>query len=175
MAVHSLLIIIMTIKVDIFPEVETDPSDLADHNKSTDLNLRILNTLSGSSLLCIIMEELEDSFLVALPCKLMAYGEKKVIEPYMPVRFVRFFKPTLLAAIPCFGEFELFYIKWLLANGNNLFPKFIVEEAVNALQKRYDVITSEAKDLVQNLESIAEKKEDVPMPIIAPPDSRYKH
>lgn len=172
-AVHSLHII-MTTKVDLFAEIITDPSDLMDHNESEDLNLRILNTLSGNSLLCVVMEESVDSFLVALPCKLMSYGEKRVIETYLPVKFVRFFKPTLLAAIPMFGEFEQFYIKWLLENGNNLFPDFIEEEAVGLLQKRYDDIINQTQKLKDSLEGIA-SKETEPMAAIPTPSSVTKH
>lgn len=165
----------MTKKVDVFPEIVTQPEDLVDHNNSKDMNMRILNTLSGSSLLCIIMEELDDSFLVALPCKLMAYGEtNRVVEPYMPVRFVRFFKPTIMAVIPIFGEFEHFYTKWLLDNGNNLFPTFVGEEAVASLQKRYNEITAQTNELKESLESIAEKEEPA-ISSIPTPGSMTKH
>ncbi len=170
----------MTIKTELYPEIDTTSSDLVDHNKSTDLNLRIMNILSGSSLLCVVMEELSDSFLVALPCKLVAYKDKKAVEPYLPVQFVRIMKPTVLMVMPCFGEFEAFYIDWLLVNGNNLFPEFIDELYLTAFKERFSAIKKEATALAGNLESIAntpeERKDDSSTPsIITPPDSKYKH
>jgi hypothetical protein len=170
----------MTIKTMIYPEVETVPSDLVDHNQSQDLNIRIMNTLSGSSVICIVMEEMDDSFLVALPCKLVAKGETKVIEPYILQKFVRMFTSTIITAIPCFGEFELFYIEWLLENGNSLYPEYVDGPFLEELRARLRRIKNEADKLTQNLEGIAEKKvieeaeESLPL-IMTPPSTNTRH
>lgn len=165
----------MTTKIDVFPEILTTPDDLVDHNEAKDLKLRIMNTLSGNSLMCVVMEELDDSFLVALPCKLMAYGDRRVVEPYMSVRFIRLFKPTILAAIPMFGEFEQFYIKWLLENGNNLYPSYVTETAIAELTKRYDQVTNTTRELKDSLKSIADKHDDQSMSLIPIPENTTKH
>lgn len=168
----------MTTKIDVFPPVDTTPDDLMDHNNSSDLNLRILNTLSGSSLLCAIMEEHEDSFLVALPCKLVTYGDVRAIEQYIMFPFMRIPKPAILGIIPCFGEFEKYYVEWLLQNGNNQFPQFIGEEYITALQARFETIKGEVNKLQNSLVDIARKEEETKSTspsIIAPPESKYKH
>src|SRR5437870_2152032 len=126
------------IKLEIFPEVETTVDDLVNHNAAGDLRLRIFNTLSGNSILAIVMKETEDSFLVALPSKLMAIQDKRAIEPYMPIRFCRFFKPTIISAIPCFGEFEVFYTQYLLEQGAQQYPEIFTKDYVKRLEKRFE-------------------------------------
>lgn len=166
----------MTTKI-IYPKSETVFSDLLDHNTSKDLNLRILNTLSGSSLMCSIIEETTDSFLVGLPCKLVVYGEKKVVEQYIPFNFMRIPFSALLGVIPCFGDFEYSYIDWLINNGNDLFPEYITGDYLDDLKVRFAKFKDEAGVLKDNLQSIAEDGDDskeLP-PMIPLPENNTRH
>lgn len=166
----------MTIK-DVIAKIETSTMDLLDHNTSEDLNLRILNTLSGSSLMCIILRETGNSFLVGLPCKLIAYREKQVVEQYMSVNFIRVPISSLLAIVPCFGEFEEEYIGWLIENGQQLFPRVITDDYKGRLIARRKRIKEELEIVKSSAESIASKddEEDSSSTIMALPESNTRH
>lgn len=122
--------------VNYFFDTSTKPSDLLNHNLATDLKLRILNTLSGASLMGVVAQETRDSFLVILPSRLLENGIKRVVEPHVPVRFGRFQKSTILSTIPCFGEFEAYYIQYLLTTGMDVFPEFFKPVYIKKLTKR---------------------------------------
>lgn len=165
------------IKLDLFPEVETKISDLLDHNTASDLKLRIFNTVASSSILAIVLQETADSFLVALPCRLMANGDKRLIEPQMPVRFARFMKPTILYVTPCFGEFEVFYIRHLLDQGKEQYPELITGEFAQKLVDRFEKLKEQAIQIKQDLEAIAGpvQDEEPNAAMMQPPAGKYKH
>lgn len=165
-------------ELDLFPEVDTNWDDILDHENASDLKLRIFNTVAGSSILAIVLRETEDSFLVGLPCRLLASKDKKLIEPQMPVRFARFMKPTILYVTPCFGEFEIFYIKYLLGEGKLQYPEVITSEYEERLQERFNELLDTATKLKEKFESIAKSeiaKEEPDLALMAPPSDKYKH
>lgn len=165
-------------KLDLFPQVDTTWDDILNHEQAVDLKLRIFNTVASSSIIAIVIKETEDSFLVGLPCRLMANGDKRLIEPQMPVRFARFMKPTILYITPCFGEFEIFYIRYLLDQGKEQYPEFINEAFAKKLSERFNVLTEEATKLKKELESLAEEegpKDPNSLAIMAPAVGKYKH
>lgn len=165
------------IKLELYPDVKTTAQDLMDHEVPTkDLKLRVLNILSGTSLLGIIMQETEDSFLVGLPCKLMEYENKKAVQPYIPIPFIRVFKTTIIVALPCFGEFEIFYIKWLLDHGKYLYPDLVCPAYEDKLKERLSDLKSTAEELKRELESLAGPKiEEEPIASMIAPPSKLKH
>jgi hypothetical protein len=152
-------------------------SDLEDHNTAEDLKLRIFNTLSGNSIIGIVLKETPDSFLVALPSKLMAVKDKRAIEPYMPIRFCRMHKATILTTIPCFGEFEIFYIQYLLSEGRGQYPDVIGGAYESRLKQRYDQLKAEASKLQEELENIASEPDENELgtSIMSVPTGKYKH
>jgi hypothetical protein len=165
-------------KLEIFPEIETEVEDLIDHDHAGDLRLRIFNTLSGSSIIGVVVKEIEDSFLVALPSKLMAVQDKRAIEPYMPIRFCRMHKATILTTIPCFGEFEVFYIQYLLDVGKQQYPELFTKEFEERLVARFKKLKRIAEELKQELESLSGKvteQKDLGSDIIGVPAGKYKH
>jgi hypothetical protein len=165
----------------------TSIEDLASHQTITkELKLRIINLLSGSSILGIILREQDDSFLVGLPSKLMAYDDLRVVEPYMPVPVIRIFKPTILSLIPVYGEFEIYYIRYILKEGkevledldfsSNLGPAF-----ENRLKERANHIRLLLEQQLKKKEELAKTgKEETPVEIdsstmVSATTSKYKH
>lgn len=124
-----------------YPEIPTTVYDLVDNNFSKDLKLRIINSVGGISIMVVIIEEIEDSFLVALPSKLMGVEGVNAftVIPYMPIKFFRAFKSTIVTLIPIFDEFEVHYIRYLLDKGIHIFPEFISPMKVK-LEKRFEQI-----------------------------------
>jgi hypothetical protein len=104
----------------------------------------ILNTIAGSSLMCMILEESEDSFLVALPAKLLRNEDKQTMEidPYLPVPYARFIKSGILFVTPVFGTFEFLYLKYLLAQGIDEYPDGFSEEDIEILLARMEEVTA---------------------------------
>ncbi len=107
--------------------------------------LLILNTISGSSLMCVVLDESQDSFLIALPAKLLSNDSKGTVEvdPYLPVPYSRFFKNSILFITPLFGTFEYLYIKYLLNDGLNSYPDALTDEEIKCLIDRLNVLESE--------------------------------
>jgi hypothetical protein len=117
----------MKTQLELFPKVETTLSDLEDHNTAEDLKLRIFNTLSGNSIIGIVLKETPDSFLVALPSKLMAVKDKRAIEPYMPIRFCRMHKATILTQYRVLESLKYFIFNiYSVKEGDNT-PMSLVE------------------------------------------------
>jgi hypothetical protein len=160
---------------DKFPEVKTSHQALMEHSDGNDLNLRIVNSITGSSLMCVVLEELHDSFLVALPSRLLANKEQRLVEPHMPVRFARMFKPCIISMIPCYGEFEAFYLHYLLTKGNEHYPELYTVTFTAKLQKRFDAI-KEGYFVKKDPAPLVQSEENTADPIVMPLGTgRYKH
>lgn len=156
-----------------FPEVKTDPNALSDHPNANDLNLRIFNSITGAAIIGVVLNELHDSFLVALPSRLFANKEQRLIEPYMPVKFVRMMKGSIVNMIPCYGEFEAFYIHYLLSEGKEQYPELIKTPFEDQLRGRFEQIKTA---IVPPTEGQSVQQEEGPDSIVVPPGSnRYRH
>jgi hypothetical protein len=163
-------------KLELFPEIETTEADLLDHNEAVDLKLRIFNTVAGSTVMVVVLRETAHSFLVALPCKLLASGDRRLVEPLMPVRFCRFMKATLPYVVPCYGEFELYYIRFLVEQGKALYPSLFENGFEEKLKARLEKLVKRAEEMRKELDEIASKElSDPDSPIMAPPINKYKH
>lgn len=152
---------------------------MGDTIKSNHTQIRILNNVAGSSVLGIIMEETEDSFLVAAPSRLVSYNKDSSldlqIEPYVPVPFARFFKSTLLSVTPAFREFEVAYIDYILKNYDTLFEGIFPPEERENLEKRWaQVVGKPSKEVKPEVKTI---KEELPSEnsFLVLTDSKYKH
>jgi hypothetical protein len=81
----------------------------------------IFNTVAGISVMSVILEELEDSFIVGLPSRLIRQKAGSITaEPYLPELISRFYKSTLLNHVPISGTFELPYLTYLMDNGEKI-------------------------------------------------------
>lgn len=159
-----------------FPETRTTGDSLMNHVDGSDLNLRILNMITGTSLMSVVLEESYDSFLVALPSRLMALEAQRMVEPHMPVKLARIMKSAVITVIPCYGEFEFFYIEYLLNTGKKEFPELFTESFESKLKGRFGKI----KDIMS-------KKESKPAPpakeepaagdsiVMQPSPTKYRH
>lgn len=119
----------------------------------------ILNTIAGSSLMCMVLEESDDSFLIALPAKLLRNEDKQTMEidPYLPVPYARFMKSGILFITPIFGTFEYLYLKYLLAHGIEEYPRGFCEEDIKVLKARLKEISlireAKTKQLTSEIDS----------------------
>lgn len=167
--------------MELYSELITNTIELMSNNRSAhspDLQLRVLNTITSTSLLGIILEENDDSFLVALPCKLVEFNgtDRKAVQLYMPVPFVRIQKSAVILSLPMFGEFEIFYIKWLLDVGKDMYKELFTEEYVKRLENRFKKIKESMDETKEKLESIAgEGSQEDSRPFLITPPGKTKH
>lgn len=97
----------------------------------------IENSDKKSTILGFLLEETEDSFLVALPSKLVIVedasreGEEPVrykqIVPYLPVPYCRLLKSSIFAVSYPFSEFKENFDIYLSSEGLNLYPEISEE------------------------------------------------
>jgi hypothetical protein len=160
-------------------------TELGSHDTiSRDLKLRIITLVSGSSVMGVILQELEDSFLVGLPSKIYEIGDKRSVEPFLPVPYMRFFKSTILHIIPCYGEFEVYYIRYLMKEGNTLLADrnaayYLGSDYAERLKKRATIL----KDLLEKQLTAQEEKAAAPADskeydassVMSATASKYKH
>lgn len=155
-------------------EMAVSESDLLGFNNPADkLQLRILNNVAGSSVLSVILIEVEDSFLVAAPSRLVSYQDDLKIESYVPVPYARFFKSTILSVTPLFKEFEYHYIKYLLESHDTLFEGIFTAPHIDYLKFRLNEVTNKGPSET----TTKTIKDDVPSAdsFMILTDSKYKH
>lgn len=80
----------------------------------------IFNTVAGISIMGTIMEEMPESFIIALPARLVRQKNTLNAEPYLPEKLARFYKSTLLNHVKLSGDFELPYLTYFLDNSEDL-------------------------------------------------------
>lgn len=112
--------------------------------------LAILNTIQGSSLMSLVLEETTDSFLVAFPAKLVQNEEGDTeVDPYLPVPYARFMKTGILFITPLFGTFEYLYLEYLLTVGIEEYPEAVSEDGVKALLDRLAEVNEAREDSLE--------------------------
>ncbi len=112
----------------------------------------IFNTVAGVSVMAVILEELEDSFVVGLPARLVKNKNTITAEPYLPKVVARFYKSTLLnhVALTDSDTFELPYLSYVIDNGDKV---GIPEEEIEFLKAEVESITSNPDSDVVELPS----------------------
>lgn len=104
----------------------------------------IFNTISGLSIMVIVLEEKHDSFIIGLPARLVKYQNNTLgAEPYLPTPTARFFKNTLLNIIDLVNEFELPYLNYVIDNSEML---DLPEEEVDIIKARVEEIQHEGEE-----------------------------
>jgi hypothetical protein len=90
-----------------------------------DLRLFNLNNNAGSTIMGIAITEMEDSFLVGLPCRLLKLPDGNLqIGPYVPTKLIRLFKNSVVSMTVMFGDFLEYYTAFLKNKGLIDFPEF---------------------------------------------------
>lgn len=89
--------------------------------------LFLLNPMSGigkSHMLGFLLEETEDSFLIALPGFLMESSDtgKREFSLYSDSRFLRVLKNSISLCMYPYGDFAKYYDEFLLKNTTKLYP-----------------------------------------------------
>lgn len=104
----------------------------------------IFNTVAGVSVMAVILEELDDSFIVGLPARLVKERGTISAEPYLLESVVaRFYKQTLLNHVPLSDAFEIPYLHYLVDNGHRI---NLPEEEIEAIKGELTSISLEEED-----------------------------
>ena len=107
----------------------------------------IFNTVAGISIMAVILDELEDSFIVGLPARLVRQKGTISAEPYLPELISRFYKYTLLNHVPLSDTFELPYLNYIADNGHRVgLPKEGIESIRSEIES---LVANSDRDVVE--------------------------
>lgn len=126
---------------------------------TVDPGLRIftLNNANSTTLLGILLEETEDSFLVGLPARLMDSEAGMKIEPFMTVPYLRLIKSSVLTLLYPFGVFEEKYVPYVIEYGEDLYPEIVEDLKSNLSETEPLEKESNGMDQEQLKEYLTEK------------------
>lgn len=82
-----------------------------------------LNNVNSTTMLGVLLEETEDSFLVGLPSRLIDSEAGLKIDPFMSVPYMRLIKNSVLSVLYPFGVFKEKYIPYLIEQGPTIYPE----------------------------------------------------
>lgn len=108
-----------------------DGEDLTDDEfdllTSSSIGIRVfnLNNQSGTTLIGVVMFENEDSFLVALPSKLLKKDDDYKVDLYVPIDMVRLMKSNITLLSHPFSPFEEHYLEFLDTYGREVCPDIV--------------------------------------------------
>lgn len=122
-----------------------------------------LNNANGTTMLGVLIEETDDSFLVGLPSRLIQAEEGLKVEPYLSVKFARFFKTSIVSVMFLFDKFYDSYIEYLQTRGREIFPELIelMEFSEEDLVDNFSIDKIKTKLTDEEAEKLAEKLEEV--------------
>lgn len=141
-------------------QIECSPDQLLGR-EAEPIAMRLFNTLSGTTVMGIVIEETDDSFLVALPSRLLTTDGVFHVEPYLPLPFARFLKYTILNVTPIFLEFELPYIKYILEVKDDLLPSYFPKWKGDLLEERLVEVTESYKTVTATEDKAAIEEENI--------------
>lgn len=103
------------------------------------LDIKILNTAPGSSVMAIIVEEMKDSFLVGLPSRLVMYDESTiVVEEYAQSPYIFLYKSQLVSIVPVRGIYERYFLEYILKVGLEQYPDILTDRQQKELVERLE-------------------------------------
>lgn len=150
-----------------------------------DPGIRIFVTQRGDSFVGILGGESDDSFLIFFPSRLLASGDKRIIEPYLNVPYFRAMKSSISYVVPGYGEFEYTYLTYLISNADSLFTGLESElgDLKESLTNRLATLAADPENEIkvklvsrEELEAGAGPKEDAEeLASALPTRSRYRH
>lgn len=87
----------------------------------------VLNNPSTTTLLGVVLEETEDSFLVAIPSRLTegpkGREDEHIISPFVPLPYIRLMKSAVMSVMYPYGEFADKYLEYLAEKGESIYPE----------------------------------------------------
>lgn len=97
----------------------------------------VLSNAEATTLLGVMLEETDDSFLVAIPSKLV-HGPKgkesdHQVVPFIPVPYLRVFKSSLMTTMFLYGEYEDKYLAYLQEHGEEIYPE--LQDVMEAIRE----------------------------------------
>ncbi len=106
-------------------EVTSDEDDLL-FSINQGPRVFVLNTANCPSIAAVVMEETDDSFLVAAAARIVeSEGEKAHAEAYSPIPYFRIMKGSVIGVMPLFGVFYEAYTPYLISQGDSIYTKLI--------------------------------------------------
>ena len=118
----------------------------------------------GTTLLGFVLSETDDSFLVALPSRLIDKEGEKVIEAFINVPFLRLLKSAVSMVIPPFADFKECFDKYLAESGALRYPDMAEDIGVYlshaSPEPADEVLTQEEFEARQKAEEELTKKLD---------------
>lgn len=128
----------------------------------------VFNNADSTTLLGVMLEETDDSFLVAIPSKLVqvppitssSTTETKIV-PFIPVPYLRIFKSAILTTMYLYGEYAEKYLEYLKDKGEDIYPKLL--EVMDSIREELgeegsEDIDEEILELSLNTDSGVEQK-----------------
>ena len=116
-----------------------------------------LNNTDQNTLLGVLLEETDDSFLVGLPSKMIALegSDETVIVPYVPNKIFRLMKSAVVALMYLVEPFDEKYKEYLLQEGAELFPDVI--QALSIKPEESEPLNEEKSALEEKLSRVVEQ------------------
>lgn len=113
-----------------------------------------LNNSSSTTLLGVVLEENDDSFLVGIPSRLLDSDNGMRIEPFVAVPYLRLMKSSVLSVLFLFGVFREKYLPYLIERGVELYPGIadIVDDIVRNEEIQFpEPISSEQEETKEKM------------------------
>lgn len=112
---------------DEFEDEDFDPDNITEEDAllfglGVSARLFTLNNEANTTLLGILLEETDDSFLVGIPSRLVKSGEEHFIQPFAPVPYFRLLKNSVMSVMYPFGIFTEKFNEYVKTEGVELYP-----------------------------------------------------
>ena len=95
-----------------------------------------LNNANSTTMLGVLLEETDDSFLVALPSRLIDIEGKLKVESFMAVPYIRLLKSAVLSVLFPFGSFKAMFIPYIINKGMEIYPE--LEDLIEDLKEELE-------------------------------------
>lgn len=115
-----------------------------------------------TSLLGFVLSETPDSFLVALPSKLVEVDGVKKVDTYINVPYIRIMKSSLFSVMHPFGDFKKYFDEYLKGPGPERYPEIseeielylmsedpegmVTQEEMEAFERKAEEISSQLEE-----------------------------
>lgn len=126
------------------------------------IKARVFHLLGGSAVFGMILGEIDDSFMVGLPCQLVSENGKVNGKPFARGKVIRLVRNSVSFVTIPDGEHKAYYFKWLQKQFVNL-PSFFSQERrdiVNDFVYAYDNRNNVKVEQVEDSESDALEPEE---------------
>ncbi len=140
---------------NLLEEDETTPEYSLMYGTDQGPRIFVFNNAESTTLLGVMLEETDDSFLVAIPSKLI-HGPKgketeHIVVPFIPVPYIRVMKSALMTTMYLYGEYAEKYIAYLKERGEDIYPELqdVMESIREQLEDTEEELTEEDEEILE--------------------------